>query len=204
MLTGTLEQLVNRGLPRSVRARALCAELAGRSLAVEIPGLTRLRVTSNGVTLGIARSDVPADTTLTGGVLALWGLAGDSPQAVVQRGDVVISGDTHLAEQFRELGRLLRPDPEEELALLIGDVAAHRLGRVARAALRLPRRAAGTAFAESCRVPGPRARRPGAAARRRAVPARRRHAARGHRSRGCTARAAGAAARRTVTRVATR
>ncbi|HXO65963.1 MAG TPA: SCP2 sterol-binding domain-containing protein [Steroidobacteraceae bacterium] len=146
MLTGTLEQLANRGLPRSVRARALCAELAGRSLAVEVPGLTRLRVTSNGVTLGIARSDAPADTTLTGGVLALWGLAGDSPEAVVQRGDVVISGDTHLAEQFRELGRLLRPDPEEELALLVGDVAAHRLGRVARAALRLPRRAAGTAF----------------------------------------------------------
>lgn len=146
MLTATLEQLVNRGLPRSVRARALCAELAGRSLAVEIPGLTRLRVTSNGVTLGIARSDAPADTTLTAGVLALWGLAGDSPEAVVQRGDVVISGDAHLAEQFRELGRLLRPDPEEELALLVGDVAAHRLARVARAALRLPRRAAATAF----------------------------------------------------------
>ena len=60
---------------------------------------------------------------------AVGRLAGDSPDAVVQRGDVVISGDTQLAEQFRELGRLLRPDPEEELALLVGDAAAHRLGR---------------------------------------------------------------------------
>jgi ubiquinone biosynthesis accessory factor UbiJ len=146
VLTATLEQLVNRGLPRSPRARALCAQLAGRSLALEIPGLTRLRVTSNGVTLGIARDVAPADATLTGGVLALWGLAGDSPQAGAPRGAVAISGDADVAERFRELGRLLRPDPEEELALLLGDVAAHRLGRVARSALRLPRRAARTAL----------------------------------------------------------
>jgi ubiquinone biosynthesis accessory factor UbiJ len=137
---------MNRGLPRSPRARALCADLAGKSLAVEIPGLTRLRVTSNGVTLGIARDAAPADATLTGGVLALAALAGDEPQAVVQRGDVAISGDAQVAERFRELGRLLRPDPEEELSLLAGDVAAHRLGRLARSALRLPRRAARTAL----------------------------------------------------------
>jgi ubiquinone biosynthesis accessory factor UbiJ len=146
VLTASLEQLLNRGLPRSPRARALCAELAGRSLAVEIPGLARLRVTSNGVTLGIARGAAPADATLTGGLLALAALAGDDPQAVVRRGDVVISGDAQLAEQFRELGRLLRPDPEEELALLAGDVAAHRLGRVARTALGRARQAARTAL----------------------------------------------------------
>jgi ubiquinone biosynthesis accessory factor UbiJ len=147
VLTSLLEQLMNRGLPRSPRARALTAELAGKSLAVEIPGLTRLRLTSNGVTLGIARSDAPADATLAGGVLALAALAGDDPQAVVQRGEVAISGDPQVADRFRELGRLLRPDPEEELALLTGDVAAHRLGRLARSALRLPRRVARTALA---------------------------------------------------------
>jgi ubiquinone biosynthesis accessory factor UbiJ len=146
VLTATLEQLLNRGLPRSPRARALCAELAGKSLAVEIPGLARVRVSSNGVTLGIARGTGPADATLIGGVLALAALAGDEPQAVVQRGDVAISGDAQVAERFRELGRLLRPDFEEELSLLVGDVAAHRLGRLARGVLRLPRRAARTAL----------------------------------------------------------
>jgi ubiquinone biosynthesis accessory factor UbiJ len=146
VLTATLEQLLNRGLPRSPRARALCAELAGRSLGLEIPGLGRLRVTSNGMTLGVARGAAPADATLTGGVLALAALAGDDPQAVIRRGDVAISGDARVAERFRELGRLLRPDPEEELALLAGDVAAHRLGRLARSALRLRRRIARTAL----------------------------------------------------------
>jgi ubiquinone biosynthesis accessory factor UbiJ len=146
VLSALLEQLVNRGLPRSPRARALTAELAGKSLAVEIPGAGRLRVTSNGVTLGLASSAAPADATLTGGLLALAALAGDDPQAVVQRGAVVISGDAQIADRFRELGRLLRPDPEEELAILTGDVAAHRLGRIARRALLVPRRAAHTAL----------------------------------------------------------
>ena len=31
MLTATLENLLNRGLPRSPRARQLCAALSGRS-----------------------------------------------------------------------------------------------------------------------------------------------------------------------------
>jgi ubiquinone biosynthesis accessory factor UbiJ len=146
MLSATLEQLVNRGLPRSPRARALCAQLAGRSLGVEIPGLTRLRVTSNGLTLAIARDAAPADATVAGGLLALWRLAGDAPQPLAQHAGVTIGGDAQIAEQFAELGRLLRPDPEEELALLTGDVAAHRLARLGRAALRLPRRAAHTAL----------------------------------------------------------
>ena len=36
MLTATLENVLNRGLPRSPRAQQLCAELTGRSVAVEV------------------------------------------------------------------------------------------------------------------------------------------------------------------------
>ena len=53
-------------------------------------------------------------------------------------------GDAELAQKFRELARLLAPDPEEELSLLIGDVAAHRIGRLARGALDWSRDAAAT------------------------------------------------------------
>ena len=44
----TLENLLNRGLPRSPRARALCAELAGNSVAMEMRDITRLHITSTG------------------------------------------------------------------------------------------------------------------------------------------------------------
>jgi ubiquinone biosynthesis accessory factor UbiJ len=144
MLIATLENLLNRGLPRSPRARQLCAALTGRSVALVVPDVARLRVASTGETLTVTRDDTPADATLRGGLLSLLALAGEAAQAVIQRGDVVISGDSDVAERFRELAQLLRPDPEEELALLIGDVPAHQLGRLARLGASFGTRAAGT------------------------------------------------------------
>jgi ubiquinone biosynthesis protein UbiJ len=57
---------------------------------------------------------------------------------------VEVRGDAELAQKFHELARLLAPDPEEELSLVIGDVAAHRIGRLARGALGWSRTAART------------------------------------------------------------
>ncbi|HUJ53317.1 MAG TPA: SCP2 sterol-binding domain-containing protein [Steroidobacteraceae bacterium] len=142
MLTATLGNLLNRGLPRSVRARQLVAQLAGHSVAIAIRDFARLRVTSDGQTLTVAGEDGAADATLSGGPLSLLALSGGAAQAVLQRGDVIVTGDTEIAGKFRELLSLLRPDPEEELSLVIGDVAAHRLGRVALLAGGWGRRAA--------------------------------------------------------------
>ena len=144
MLTATLEKLLNRGLPRSPRARRLCAELAGRSVAIVAPDILRLRVSSNGQTLSVTRDDAPADATLRGGALSLLALTSDSAQSVIQRGAVAISGDSDVAQGFRELAQLLRPDLEEELSLLIGDVPAHQLGRLGRLAAAWSERAAHT------------------------------------------------------------
>jgi len=144
MLSATLDNLLNRGLPRSPRARQLCAELEGKSVAIEIRDITRLRVTSTGRTLTVTRDEAPADATLAGAPLSLLALAGESPDAVLQRGEVAISGDAELAQKFRELARLLRPDLEEELSLLLGDVPAHQLGRLARLTLGWSRKAAST------------------------------------------------------------
>ena len=147
MLSATLDNLLNRGLPRSPRARQLCAELEGKSVAIEIRDITRLRVASSGQTLSVTRDEAPADATLAGAPLSLLALAGESPDAVLQRGDVAIGGDAELAQKFRELARLLRPDLEEELSLLLGDVPAHQLGRLARLGLNWSRKAASTTLA---------------------------------------------------------
>lgn len=144
MLTATLGNLLNRGLPRSPRARQLCAELTGKSVAIVIRDIARFRVASNGQTLTVSRDELPADATISGGPLSLLALSGESGQAVLQRGDVTTSGETDTAQAFRELAQLLRPDLEEELSLLIGDVAAHQLGRFAQLTAGWGRRAADT------------------------------------------------------------
>jgi ubiquinone biosynthesis accessory factor UbiJ len=142
MLTAAIGNVLNRGLPRSVRARQLVAELTGRSIAIAIRGFARLRVGSNGATLALSIDDGSADATLSGGPLSLLALGSTAAQSVLQRGDVTITGDTEVAGRFRELLALLRPDPEEELSHLVGDVAAHQLARLARRTGGLGRRAA--------------------------------------------------------------
>jgi ubiquinone biosynthesis accessory factor UbiJ len=140
---------MNRGLPRSPRARQLCAELTGRTLLIEVRQILRVAISSNGLTLSLAvldqaAADPVADASLSGGPFGLLALAGEQAQASVQRGAVGVRGDTHIAQQFAELLRLLRPDLEEELSLLVGDVAAHQVGRLARFGRDLGRRAADT------------------------------------------------------------
>jgi ubiquinone biosynthesis protein UbiJ len=147
MLTATLENLINRGLPRSPRARQLCAQLAGSSVAIVIRDIMRLRVISNGATLSVAADELAAQAELSGGPFALLALVGAAPEALVQRGAVLISGDAQLAQQFRELATLLRPDLEEELSLVVGDVPAHQLGRLARLTAGWGRKAAATQLA---------------------------------------------------------
>jgi ubiquinone biosynthesis accessory factor UbiJ len=132
MLIATLEKVLNRGLTRSVRARELCAELAGRSVAIELREIARLRLASNGLTVNLSRDEREADATLAGGPLALLALLGEEAEATLKRGEVAITGDAEVAQKFRELLGRLRPDLEEELSLLLGDVPAHQLARLAR------------------------------------------------------------------------
>jgi ubiquinone biosynthesis protein UbiJ len=129
MLTATIENILNRGLPRSPRAQCLCAELTGKRVAFNVRDIMRLLVESTGSSLRVTSGDTPADAELTGGPLSLFALSGSSPDAVLQRGDVQVTGDAELARKFRELTVLLRPDPEEELSVLMGDVPAHQLAR---------------------------------------------------------------------------
>jgi ubiquinone biosynthesis protein UbiJ len=156
MLTSTLENVLNRGFPRSPRAQQLCAELAGRKVAVAvIPAqlgnvAQHILVESTGASLKLsvvnaeALAASPPDATVTGGPFSLLALSGDAPEAVIQRGDVRIDGDAELAQKFRELALLLRPDLEEELSVVLGDVPAHQIGRLARTVMGWTQKAAST------------------------------------------------------------
>jgi ubiquinone biosynthesis protein UbiJ len=144
MLLAGIEKLLNRSLPRSPRAQALAVALTGRSLAVEMTGAGTLIVSSAGDRIRIERSTgVAADAHVSAGPFSLLALAAGQSQSLPQNG-ATIRGDSEVAQKFSELLGLLRPDPEEELALLVGDAPAHHLGRLARAAAGFAQRAAHT------------------------------------------------------------
>jgi len=148
MLTQAIENLLNRNLPRSPRARELAASLAGKRVRVDARGLGWvLFIESLNTSVKLSKGDAgesPADAEISGTLLNLAALAGTHPEEVIQRGDVSIRGDAEVAQKFRELAMLLKPDVEEELSRLIGDTPAHQALRFVRLATGFGRRAAQT------------------------------------------------------------
>jgi len=145
MLTQAIENLLNRNLPRSPRAQELCAALKGKAVRIEAagPGWS-LDCESLGTSLRLVKSQEAQrepDVGMRGSLMSLAALAGPDPEEVIRRGDVTIHGDAEIAQKFRELAMLLRPDVEEELARLLGDTPAHQAMRLVRMAGRFGRRA---------------------------------------------------------------
>ncbi len=169
MLTGIVENLLNRNLGASPRARELCAALRARRLAIVMSGTPlriavestgdSLRVTRIGAGIGSAAAGVGAadadagpgstttgfDVEVEGSPVNLLALAGSEPEALLQRGAIRMRGDVDLAQRYRELALLLKPDLEEELSRFVGDAPAHQLMRLALGAVDFGRRAASTA-----------------------------------------------------------
>ena len=138
-----LERAVRQARADSPRAVDLLKSLAGRKLGVRILGTPwDIVVESTGETLRLVSGS--ADATITGGPLALLTLGGPEPQAVISRGDVAIGGDAEIAQQFRELGMLLRPDIEAGLSQFIGRSGAHVAMRGLQAVIRGTRERAWT------------------------------------------------------------
>jgi ubiquinone biosynthesis protein UbiJ len=126
---------LNRNIAGSSRARALCAKLEGRSLAVHVEAPLPLHLGVR-VAQGVVHFDrAPpgeSDATVTGTPLALLALVGRDSQARLRDGTVRLTGDGEIVQSFHELLQAARPDLEEEVSRLVGDVPAHQLGNLAR------------------------------------------------------------------------
>jgi len=158
------EALFNRGIDASARAAALARRLEGTALQVDIEGFTSMRATAVGGRLALMTGEdagaahaaaAPADATISGSPSALWQLlnGGTNRQGrpAPPGRPAQIRGDAEIANLYRELFGLARPDPEEELARWIGDFPARRLSLFAERtleALRRARRTAGDNIAE--------------------------------------------------------
>src|SRR3982751_2757821 len=148
MLTQAIENLLNRNLPRSPRALELCALMKGKWVRIESPGLGwRVDCESLGTSLRLTKSgdrERTPDAEISGSLANLAQLAGPRPEEVIQRGAVTIRGEAEIAQRFRELAMLLKPDVEEELSRIIGDTPAHQALRFVSAVTGFGRRAART------------------------------------------------------------
>jgi ubiquinone biosynthesis protein UbiJ len=152
-----IENVLNRGIGQSAKASAAAARLDRTSMALDIEGVLRIRAavaggrlsltsgggagdsggaSGGGVGGGAGDGAEAADAVIAGSPLALFELfAGRRGGAAGAGKPVRISGDADVAARYRELLALARPDWEEELARLIGDLPARRLSMAAQATL---------------------------------------------------------------------
>jgi ubiquinone biosynthesis accessory factor UbiJ len=146
------EALLNRSIEASAQAGALARRLQGTSLQIDVDGITSIRAGIFGGRLMLsAGADSAADANISGTVPALLQLLKGGASRKPGTPAAQIRGDAEIANRYRELFMLARPDPEEELSRWIGDFPARRVSEFARHALafaRHVRRTAGENIAE--------------------------------------------------------
>jgi ubiquinone biosynthesis protein UbiJ len=148
MILDRLEASLNRNIAESRKAKSLARQLDGKVMSLVAQGTPlaiHFKVHEGRFALS-ARHEGAADATLAGTPLSLLALAGPAAENSLRGGTVRIEGDAEVAQKFRDLLQQSRPDFEEELSRVIGDVAAHQVANVARGVLDWGRKASG-AFA---------------------------------------------------------
>lgn len=127
-------RILNRNIQETTPARELCEELAGTVVAVRVRNTalaTHFIVNEASLDL-VSDTDRDADVVITGSLLTLARMAGESGEAAIREGHLDLTGDAETAQQFQRLLEYAKPDVEEEVSTVIGDIAAHRLGNMAR------------------------------------------------------------------------
>jgi ubiquinone biosynthesis accessory factor UbiJ len=146
------EALLNRCIDASAQAGAVARRLEGTSLQIDIDAIARIRASAHHGRLALlAGDDSAASATITGTVPALLQLLRGGAGREPGKASAQIRGDAEVANLYRELFTLARPDAEEELSRWIGDFAARRVARLARQAWAFAgrvRRTAGENIAE--------------------------------------------------------
>ena len=144
-----LASLLNRNIRAMTPARELCRKLAGKVIALRVRSsalATYFTISDDGVALSSQVADEP-DAVISGSPIALLGLLRGAGAAAIRDGELDLTGDAEIAQQFGELMQFAKPDVEEELSQLVGDMAAHRLGEFARGVGRWGRDARSTVAA---------------------------------------------------------
>jgi ubiquinone biosynthesis protein UbiJ len=143
-----LESLLNRGIAGSAQAAELAERLNATSVQVDVQGVAGVRAGVSGgrlALLAVQPGTAAADATIAGPAFAFLQLARGGIQDGRASATVQVRGDAEIANSYRRLFALARPDLEEEMSRLIGDFPARRLSQAAAKSLAWLRKARRTA-----------------------------------------------------------
>ncbi len=126
--------VLNRNIQATTPARELCQKLRGTVVAIRVrnTALTAWFIVHEDSLELTTEAELEPDVLISGSVLTLASMAGESGVRSIRAGSLELTGDPVLADDFQRLLTYAKPDIEEELSGIVGDVAAHRIGEIAR------------------------------------------------------------------------
>ncbi len=129
-----IASLLNRNIAESTPARELCQKLSAKVVAIRVrnTALAAYFVVNDEALDLVTSSEDEPDVVITGSIITLARMAGQSGEAAIRDGSLDLTGDAETAKEFQQLLAFAQPDVEEELSGIVGDVTAHRLGEIAR------------------------------------------------------------------------
>ncbi len=129
-----IASVLNRNIRETTPARELCEKLDGAVIAVRVSNtsLSTWFIVHEDVLELTTDYDGEPDVIISGSLLTLARMRGEAGLAALRDGSLELTGDAHTAERFQRLLALAKPDLEEELSGVVGDVAAHRVGELVR------------------------------------------------------------------------
>lgn len=134
VLLRPVAEILNRNIAETTPARALAAELDGTTVAIRARDTALcayFTFSDERVSLDTEYGAEP-DVAIDASLIALGRMLGGAGEAAIRNGDVQLSGDAISAQRFQKLLGYAKPDVEEELSRVVGDVAAHGLAEFAR------------------------------------------------------------------------
>ncbi len=134
VLLRPIAAVLNRNIAEITPARELAAQLDGKTIAIHArdTALVMVFVFDESVVELTTEFHCDPDVVITGSLVTLARMMGGVSEQAIRDGNIDLTGDAATAQQFQALLDFAKPDLEEELSRLIGDVTAHRLAQFAR------------------------------------------------------------------------
>ena len=129
-----IAEVLNRNIAESTPARELATQLDRKTVAIRVrdTALATYFVFDQDVVTLTTEFDADPDVAITGSLVTLARMVAGAGAQAIRDGDIDLTGDAATAQGFQALLDHAKPDVEEELSRVIGDVAAHQLAEFAR------------------------------------------------------------------------
>tara|TARA_Y100000389_G_scaffold191026_1_gene216557 strand:+ start:10841 stop:11446 length:606 start_codon:yes stop_codon:yes gene_type:complete len=126
--------LLNKNIQESTPAKELCKSLSGKTIAINVKHfpLTFYFIINKGALTLTTMTTKEPDLIISGSLITLVFMNDGTGDIAIRDGSLDLSGDARVADNFQKLLKHAKPDVEEEVSSIIGDVAAHRLGKITR------------------------------------------------------------------------